>query len=39
MELFFLDKRPYETPEVKVVNMTAEISILYVSNYDGAPID
>ena len=34
-----LNKCPYETPEVMVVNVTAENCILVVSNYDGAYTD
>ena len=34
-----LDKYPYETPVLKVVDAVEESTILYVSNYDGAETD
>lgn len=39
METNLLNKIAYEAPEVEVVNVTAEDSILVVSNYDGALTD
>ena len=34
-----LDKYPYETPVLKVVDVVEESTILHVSNYDGAETD
>ena len=34
-----LDKYPYETPVLKVVDVVEESTILHVSNIDGAETD
>ena len=39
METNLLNKIAYEAPEVEVVNVTTEDTILNVSNYDGAETD
>ena len=39
MEDLFLNKRSYETPEMKVIYMTAEDFILNISYLDGPPTD
>lgn len=39
MEANLLIKHPYEAPEVEIVNVAAEDSILAASDYWGAPLD
>ncbi len=39
MEGILQNKQPYETPEVQVVNLTEENSILALSDYWSEPLD
>ena len=39
MEGILQNKQPYETPEVKFVNLTEEDSILALSDYWSEPLD
>ena len=39
MEVILQNKQPYETPEVQVVNLTEENSILAPSDYWAEPLD
>ena len=39
MEANLLNKHPYEAPEVEIVNVAAEDSILAFSDYWGEPLD
>ena len=39
MEADLLIKRPYEAPEVEIVNVAAEDSILAASDYWSEPLD
>jgi hypothetical protein len=39
MEDILQKRQPYETPEMQLINVSAENCILNVSNYDGAETD
>ena len=39
MEGILQNKQPYETPKVRVVNLTEENSILALSDYWSEPLD